>query len=339
MVKMRDSRIELLRCVSMFLIILSHFSLYGNWIDKNEFSPSNTVKILLYNPLGIAGGVCFFIISGYFEFNKDSFEISLEKSKKRVFKTWIPTFFYSLVICLIIYFFHLNYVSKFSIVKSIFPIMFNEYWFITCYVVLILLSPYLNLVLKKLSKNYYRKFILLLFVFQIAALLENNIFNQFLIALTSYAIGFYLRKYDVYVKEKLLLLYFTLVYSLGLLSIYISKLIGLPFKSTSHFLPYILTVCLGTIMFLVFHELKPFESKIVNNISTKVFAVYIITEHPQFRNILWSQIINTKQYQNSILFPLQGILICFCIFITCIFIDSIKNNIFSLFLKKLNYKN
>ncbi|MFT8460014.1 MAG: acyltransferase [Liquorilactobacillus ghanensis] len=338
MVKMRDSRIELLRCVSMFLIVLSHFSLYGNWIGKNEFSPIFTVKTLLYNPLGIAGGVCFFIISGYFGFNKDSFEISLKKSKKRVFKTWIPTFFYSVVICLIIYFFHLNYVSKLSIVKSIFPIMFNEYWFITCYVVLILLSPYLNLVLKKLSKSYYRKFILLLFIFQIAALLENNIFNQFLIAFTSYVIGFYLRKYDVYVKEKYLLLYFILVYFLGLLSIYISKLIGLPFKSTSHFLPYILTVCLGTIIFLVFHELKPFKNKIVNTISTQVFAVYIITEQPQFRNILWSQIINTKQYQNSILFPLQGLLICFCIFIICIFIDSIRNNIFSLFLKKRNYK-
>lgn len=60
MKKVRDSKFEILRIISMIFIVISHYSLWGKWNDANKF------KYLVYQPLGQIGVCVFVLISGYF---------------------------------------------------------------------------------------------------------------------------------------------------------------------------------------------------------------------------------------------------------------------------------
>lgn len=50
--KLRDSRFELLRIASMFMIVISHFAVYGNWDDISSISAIDTTRILVLDILG-----------------------------------------------------------------------------------------------------------------------------------------------------------------------------------------------------------------------------------------------------------------------------------------------
>ena len=50
-------------------------------------------------------------------------------------------------------------VSVKSIIMMLLPIIYNEYWFISSYLILMLLVPFLNPLLKGMSRNKHRAFI------------------------------------------------------------------------------------------------------------------------------------------------------------------------------------
>lgn len=60
----RDSRFELLRIISMFLIIIYHYGLYGNWNNSS-------LKTQIFSPWGQIGVSLFVLISGYFLSTQD----------------------------------------------------------------------------------------------------------------------------------------------------------------------------------------------------------------------------------------------------------------------------
>lgn len=74
-----DSRIELLRIVSMYFIVLSHFSIYGNWVNLDHINGVQKVKILVFSPLGPAAALCFFLITGFF--SKYNIELNVKIKK------------------------------------------------------------------------------------------------------------------------------------------------------------------------------------------------------------------------------------------------------------------
>lgn len=87
----RDSRFEFLRILGMIMIVLSHFSIYGNW-DTSNISAIGTVRLLAFDGFGPIGAMIFFIISGYF-YNKKDINTRANKSRKKAILTWMKTFF------------------------------------------------------------------------------------------------------------------------------------------------------------------------------------------------------------------------------------------------------
>lgn len=82
--KIRESNFELLRILSMFLIVLHHFSVYS----ENLFEPGSTGYLLhyMFSVGGKLGVNCFFLISGYFLCEK-------ERNINKLFKLWGEIFF------------------------------------------------------------------------------------------------------------------------------------------------------------------------------------------------------------------------------------------------------
>lgn len=97
--KKRDSRFELVRIISMIMIVAYHYTMYGNW-NKESF---NTVKIQFFRPWGQVGVALFVMITGYFLANRKS---GLNKLWNRAKRIWIKTLIYSWIILLCAFVFH-----------------------------------------------------------------------------------------------------------------------------------------------------------------------------------------------------------------------------------------
>lgn len=79
MKKIRDSRFEIIRIISMMLIVMYHYTLYGNWPK----SAINSFKIQFFRPWGQVGVGLFVMITSYFISTKTSnLKLSLLRNKK-----------------------------------------------------------------------------------------------------------------------------------------------------------------------------------------------------------------------------------------------------------------
>lgn len=119
----------------MFGIIAYHYVVHGGF----EFAYITQNKIFLdcFSMLGKLSVNLFVLITGYFDI-KSQFKIS------KIIKLWLQTFCFSVVclnICLIS---GITDISFKEVIKNILPITFNCYWFITAYIVLYLLEPFIN---------------------------------------------------------------------------------------------------------------------------------------------------------------------------------------------------
>lgn len=155
MQKQRSSNLELLRIISMFLIVMHHYAVHGGFQLLEKDLSLNKIIIQILSGGGQLGVNLFILISGYFLIDS---EFKINKLLKLIFET----FFYSVIILLfIVSKSNLNIGIK-DIIISCLPITYSSYWFITCYVVLYLFIDYINPVIKGLDKKKYFQLILLL---------------------------------------------------------------------------------------------------------------------------------------------------------------------------------
>ncbi|MBT1171738.1 acyltransferase [Bifidobacterium sp. SO4] len=155
----RDVRFELLRILAMFLIVLCHLVAHSGWHLEELPGWKGTVFMAVDNYAGQTGVALFLLISGYFLVKK-------QFSWWRIARTMIQTWCYSAVLALLMY-----VVSEFtpyfqwiagsfsngaiahSLVLLLLPTLNGEYWFITAYVLTLLISPFLNMVLRSASRK------------------------------------------------------------------------------------------------------------------------------------------------------------------------------------------
>ena len=141
---MRSSNIELLRIVSMFMIILFHFSVHGSWPEGGPLASDVAVEMLSFG--GKLGVNCFVLITGYFMVKS---RLKLASLLRVVFETW----FYSFAILLLFLLVQPDLVTEEKLRKAILPVISGEYWFITCYIALMVISPLLNLAWRHLAPS------------------------------------------------------------------------------------------------------------------------------------------------------------------------------------------
>ena len=150
----RLSNIEILRLVCILLIVGAHVS--GAYWKDLLFLEREIV--LLYNSFSGMAVTLFVLISGYFGI----------KFKKSKFFTLVNiVWFYSVVLCL--FKISITGFNSQETLRSFFPILSCKYWFATCYVVIFVLSPFINNLLGNLTKSQFRWLIIILAFFFVIA--------------------------------------------------------------------------------------------------------------------------------------------------------------------------
>ena len=167
MTKVRKSNLELLRIISMMFIVMSHCDdIFGL---SNLYSISLGINKIITDWLHIGGQIgvgCFLLISGYFMIDQN---ISFKKILNLIGEVWS----YTIGIWII---WIIKNVSMGDIIikecfietlYAFFPVLFSHYWFVTAYVILMILSPFLNKLIFSLAHRDYGIFlgtILVIFV-------------------------------------------------------------------------------------------------------------------------------------------------------------------------------
>ena len=268
---MRQSNFELLRIVSITLIMLMHLVVAAVFTDNT----TNKILLLLINTIGNTGVTLFILISGYF-----GISFSLRKLCHTLFIVW----FYSIISYLFEIFvmdksFHM---SDFFV--TIFPIIKNKYWFMTSYIILFCLSPYINQLKQYFSKQRFQALLLvLILIFYILPTFFyvdylNNYGKNIVNMVIAYLIGQYINVHStpwLFNKYKYIILSFCLLFILSINTFvtFIKDYFFLWFAHDNSIFILLSSICI----FLFFKELK-MSSNFINKLAKHVFPLYL-TQH------------------------------------------------------------
>lgn len=149
--KERDSNMELLRIIAMWMITIHHFLVnagmtYSGIAGRAPLAPGYEWATML-NGFVYIGVNCFILISGYY---------GIKFKWKGLFKLWLFCAFYELCSPIISHLLHGDPISIMQTLHdTIFCFSFSHNWFIMCYVCLYFLSPLLNSARDNMDKRKY----------------------------------------------------------------------------------------------------------------------------------------------------------------------------------------
>lgn len=333
--KSRSSNIELLRIIAILMIIISHATNYmfdgAIWIRADI-----NFNFLFLNLISIGGqiGVIVFIsISSWFMIDSEKFEI--RKIVRIVCLCWLICLVYVLVDK-----YTLNILSTGQIVKELTTPLYNQYWFITTYIVFYLIEPFFRKCIGKINRKQHR---LLCVILLIIVLFYNLIFGSsvgYHLAdfFSIYVIVGYLKKYGigfidnkpkiVFIVSWIFLSCTTFCVNCVLRSIGYVDLISTFYNRLLNINPF--TVLCALSLFSYFKKSISISCKVINKLSRLTLGCYIVHENILLRgnentsSLLWIKILSIDSSFDNCFFVLNFlskicIVYCFCLFITFIF--------------------
>lgn len=332
--KKRNSSVELMRIVSMLMIIGHHYAYYGvqqNYaisIAGNIYQQGTRINQLFVQfilPGGIVGVGIFFMIMGYYGINSDRITI---------LPTIQDTLFYSILglsiyICMgSIHFITIN-LSKNVILGSFIPVCSSKYWFITAYLLLSIIKPALNKLILKI-RNHKLIFFILLCYYAVARICVAQ-YLGLVQGVVYYYLGALVRLNENAIKERLKSISCIVMWIVGWILYIISNNIQWFGHENSSIISIIGITFGGSLsilgMFLFFFN-DSFVNFTINLISSSTLSVYLLHENPLLRKLIWSDILKVETIQwKSPLFPLLAILSIICIFVFSILFDLLVKRI------------
>lgn len=324
----RSSNLELLRIFAMVIIIMSHYSTHGA-VDRTAAEFSFNKIVLQMMPFGgNLGNYLFLLISGYFL-------VGSQFRFKKLCKLILQVFMYSMLALLV----QLAVGGSASIglkalVKSFFPVIFGSYWFISSYVMMYLLLPFLNLLVKGMSqKTHFCLIAVLFFLLNVIPSFTSAETFFFAPALSIYVfiIAAYLKLYPskFLTNSKMNFLVAAFSFLLYVLSLLTFNVIGLKidlFRTGAILFGtnFSVLVCFCAIaLFLGFKNLNFKSNKWINSIAASTFSVYLIHDNMFIRPLLWKKVFDNSVYFNTNFLVLHLCITTILCFVACVIIDKV----------------
>ncbi|MBQ6987107.1 MAG: acyltransferase family protein, partial [Oscillibacter sp.] len=200
----RKSNMELLRIFAMCLIVLFHCAYHSGFPDPNSVAAhGNMLVVRIFWFFGELGVNLFILTTGYFQVN-GRFKWG------KLALLWAQVLFYSLLTACFAWF---VLSPTLPIENVILPVTFRNYWFATAYVVVYMLSPYANLLIKSMDKRTFQRFLLTLLVLysaiptvlgNLSGNTENFMYyNRMVWLFVMYFTGAYIRLYSLPLVESM----------------------------------------------------------------------------------------------------------------------------------------
>lgn len=315
----RNSNLELLRIIAMYMIVFIHANMYLSVFCGGK-------SMIFFNGLvnGICniGVTCFVLISGYY---------GVHFKVKKLVKMECMMISYSLLEMLIMYLVMPEQLQGTALleqlVKSLLPFISRKYWFYSCYVCLMLLSGYIQKLIDALKQEEMKKLLILLiilfsvfptiFYFELVPDNGKGLVQMIMV----YMIGRYIRSYyDRKLPGKAVLVFIGLWIMNGVsheLPIQVGGIYHHLCKDNS-----ITNLTMAVILFFIFKNWN-FQSGIINHLAKNIFAVFALN------NTLVACVMKILRENNLVkqgaaggFLMLAGIV--FIILVGCLLIGSIR---------------
>ena len=288
----RNSAFELIRIIAILFIVTGHIFHHA---FRGELSIHDYCT-----PFFATGVNLFILISGYHNI-KLKWKSLLTITTTAIFIYSITTIIYTLCTG--------NIVAPGYVVRILAPMSRGGYWFVSCYMMLMLLSPALNLILEKSNKKrYYLFVIVLLYLNCVSGWIMNNPINStgytLLHMILIYTLGDMTRRYNLINKEgqKGYLVYITATAAIFI----INEMIPLiPYNSTylniklySYNNPLVIIASIALFCFIAKYK---FHSNGINNIAKYAFALYLVQDCYPFGGYLYNRLYEHAQSANTLL--------------------------------------
>jgi len=145
------ANLELLRCIAMMMVVVLHYLGKGGLLGDMKAGNLSTMNLAAWviECFCIVAVNVYMLISGYF-LCESSFKLS------RLLRLWLQVWFYSVVIGVLAAVTGIcpaEEVDTHYFVTLLFPISMEHYWFMTAYVFLYLLLPFVGMAVRKMTKQ------------------------------------------------------------------------------------------------------------------------------------------------------------------------------------------
>ena len=252
---------------------------------------------------------------------------------EKVSNLFVTDHLYSAIICIALCFGGIH-VSAEMVIESAFPIWFGLNWFITCFLLLLLLIPFLNIIINNMSNKDLMKLIIIIFVVRYLAgslfaktfMNVGNTLEEFVVM---YLIGSMLSKCRQ-LSDKLEVFYIilcigtvglilsdTFLYYVQIKSVWLSRKLGV-----THFHDlFEVIIAIGAFGIAVN---KTFYSNTINILARCTLGTYLIHDNPLLRDIIWNNAKITRLLdENCNTFIAIILVYAISIVVSCFIIDGI----------------
>ena len=299
----RNSSFEILRIISMFAIILGHFSYHGNFELQKQLYSFNKVFLELIQAGGDFGINCFIMISSYFMVE---LKFKVEQVIKIIYKVWTYSVGFLLLFIILG---HYNE-GIYMILKSFIPILSNIYWFATTYIIFYMLIPFINIFINNINRKiHFRILCICLGLWCVLPTITpfELMYNELIWFISLYIVISYIKIYEPKIDSNFkikvvtaILSFLLIVMSVIILTILSNKIPKLneyiTFFERRNKIPMFL---FSLSIFLIFKEWNIKYNKYINILGGTTFGVYLIHDNPLVRNFLWNNLFRNNIYLNS----------------------------------------
>lgn len=172
--KNRNYGIDLLRMISMFMIVVLHILGQGGVMVKIPGMESSFYASWFLETCAYCAVDCYGLISGYVGING-------KHRPARLIELWFQVFFYSAVITFLYLFLFPGLRNWDAITRAVFPVSRKAYWYFSSYVGLFFVMPYLNHMVNSMGELAIKKMAVILFlVFSCGSTVPRAIGSDFL---------------------------------------------------------------------------------------------------------------------------------------------------------------
>lgn len=340
----RNYGIDLLRCLSMMMVVTLHVLGHGGVMKAVEVGTANYWLAWLFEMAAFSAVNCYALISGYVGVNASG-------RYRNMIPLWLQVFFYSAGIALLFRFIAPDMIDTTNLLRAVFPVLSARYWYFTMYVAVLCFAPLLNRGINALDKKTAQWLVATLCVVSSGSFLISKltilgsdpfIFNDGYSALwlgVLYVIGGCIARFDLFRRISS---WWLVVINVGCVAIsWLYKCIEETYNllgnkvseniSVSYLSPTVLFAAITLLVLFARHPVLPkWLHKLVAFLTPVSFSVYLIHEQRQVRENFIADRFASLVDLPPALFVLYILGTVLAIYLVCSLVDYVRLWLFRL---------
>lgn len=333
----RERNFEVMRTWAMFSIVIYHCMCHG---IGSDYAFDLQLPVSLFNftfsdfilVIGSIAVNLYVLVSGYFLVNA-RFKVS------RIIRTWVSALFYSVIITTMFLLLSLEPWSIVTLGKSFFPLSTDAYWFVTQYIGLLILSPFLAMLVGQLSYRQYVALLIGMGLMVLSVIPDFPLGKRFSIShgnsVWSFVYLFFIAGFiRLHLKRIPMGKLAMIILGLALLTMVSEMVLGFH-NGVGHLLWFNyngILLFLSVAVFVFIRQQQIPETGIWSmmvKVAPYTFGVYLIHDHLLMRDWIWKTLSMTS-YANQWIYALAVMVVCVLIFAICILIDTVRKRLFAI---------